>query len=102
MRGACLIYNVTKDKKLYDILVHTVEDLLKEQDELGRISTYSVECEFHYWDMWCRKYVMLGLEYFYDICENSEFKEKILNVLVLHADYIISKVEISALACYSD
>ena len=92
MRGACLIYNATNDKKLYSILVDTVEDLIIEQDELGRIATYSVECEFHHWDMWGRKYVMLGLEYFYDICENGELKQKILNALILHADYIVSKV----------
>ena len=92
MRGACLIYNVTNDKKLYSILEDAVNGLLKEQDDLGRICCYSVEREFHYWDMWGRKYVMLGLEYFYDICDNAALKKAIVNALIPHADYIIKKV----------
>ena len=42
MRGACFVYYGNQDPNLYDILQETVEDLLKTQDDLGRISSYQV------------------------------------------------------------
>ena len=92
MRGACLIYEYSKDESLYEILENTVADLIKTQDELGRISTYSIENEFCGWDMWGRKYVMLGMLHFYEICKNEELKKKIIKALTAHADYIVSKL----------
>jgi len=41
MRGACFAYQYTKDEELYNILTWACEELLKTQDELGRISTYT-------------------------------------------------------------
>ncbi len=92
MRGASLIYAYSRDDKLYSVLEKTVEDLLKTQDSSGRICTYSADNEFVGWDMWCRKYVMLGLEYFYDVCEKEELKQRIIRALKGQADYIMSKV----------
>lgn len=92
MRGAALIYQYTKDEGLYEILTEAVEKLLAAQDENGRISTYSVTSEFCGWDMWCRKYVMTGLQHYYRICRDEKFKKDILSVLEKHADYIISKI----------
>lgn len=65
MRGACFVYSYTKDEGLYEILTRTVSDIVSSADELGRISTYSVEKEFTGWDIWGRKYVLLGLQYFW-------------------------------------
>ena len=65
MRGASLCYYYSKDEKLYAVLENTVKDLLETQDQLGRISAYSVESEFCGWDMWARKYILLGNIYFY-------------------------------------
>ena len=92
MRGGCMTYAVTGNVKLYNALLKTVKDLLSAQDETGRISTYTADHEFCGWDMWCRKYVMLGLEYFYDICKNKALKRKIVNALRKHADYIVKRV----------
>ncbi len=92
MRGASLVYAYNKDKELYRILENTVKDLLKLVDEKGRISSYTLEKEFTGWDVWSRKYVMLGLEYFYEICANKRLKKKIVNILRLGADYIMDKV----------
>ena len=60
MRGACLTYRYTADEALYKVLEDAVRDLLTTQDELGRISTYTVDTEFTGWDMWGRKYVQIG------------------------------------------
>ena len=58
MRGACMTYQYTKNKKLYELLYKVAEKMLDAQDERGRFSTYSLSCEFNGWDMWCRKYVI--------------------------------------------
>ena len=42
--------------------------------------------------MWGRKYVLLGLQYFYEICDDQELKEQIISAMCKHLDYIISKV----------
>ena len=65
MRGACMTWQYTKDKELYGVLREAVVKLLATQDEYGRIATYSRKEEFHGWDIWCRKYVLLGLIHFY-------------------------------------
>ena len=92
MRGAVLTYRSTGDQALYDILTESVRDLLSTQEESGRISSYPADNEFHGWDMWCRKYVMLGLEYYLDICRDDALRAKILDALCDHADYILEHV----------
>ena len=92
MRGAALVYQYTKDEALYSVLTEAVKKLLATQDEYGRIATYSVEKEFNGWDMWCRKYVMTGLQHYYRICKDEKLKSDIISALCRHADYIISKI----------
>lgn len=92
MRGGCMTYCCTKNAKLYSVLENSVRDLLSTQDDLGRITTYPIEKEFNGWDMWVRKYVMLGLLYFYDICKNRALQAKILKALSKHADYIVRHI----------
>ncbi len=92
MRGACWTYSYRKSDKLYNILTKTVQDLLKRQDEHGRFSTYSIENEFHGWDMWGRKYVMLGLLHYYDICKDESLKKDVVCALKKHGDYIIDRI----------
>lgn len=92
MRGGSLTYRVTGSKKLYDSLTKSVCDLLSTADETGRISTYPQENELIGWDMWVRKYVMLGLIYYYEICTDEELKTKIVASVCREADYIIARV----------
>ncbi len=92
MRGACYAYMYTQDEDLYGILTWAAEEILKTQDEYGRISTYQVENEFCGWDMWCRKYVLTGLLHYYRICKDESFKEKIITVCCRHLDYIVDKI----------
>lgn len=92
MRGASFTYAYTQDPELYDIMVETVNDLLTTEDDLGRIATYSVENEFHGWDIWGRKYILLGLQYFIDVCKDEALKEKCVATMCRNLDYIISKV----------
>ena len=92
MRGACLTYMYLGSEELYKTLVYAVNELLKYQDELGRISTYSKETEFSGWDMWCRKYVLTGLQHFYKICKDSTLKERVLSAMINSANYVCEKV----------
>ena len=92
MRGACMTYAYTKNEKLYDILADTVRDMMSCADENGRISTFPVNDEFDGWDIWCRKYVMLGMEYFLEICEDDGLKEEVIKSMCGQADYLLSKV----------
>ena len=92
MRGACYAYMYTHDEALYDILTWAAEEIIKTQDDYGRISTYTVDHEFCGWDMWCRKYVLTGLQHYYRICKDESLKAKILTACCKHLDYIADKI----------
>jgi DUF1680 family protein len=92
MRGACFVYSYTRNEELYQILARTVADMMDSADENGRISSYAVEREFDGWDIWSRKYVLLGMQYFLEICRDKEFAEKIIVSMRGQADYIMNKI----------
>ena len=92
MRGACMTWQYTKNEALYCVLEDAVKDMLAAQQPSGRISTYSEACEFHGWDMWSRKYVMLGLLHFHEICRSAALQDQIEQALLRHLDYIIDHV----------
>ncbi|MBQ8689607.1 MAG: glycoside hydrolase family 127 protein [Clostridia bacterium] len=92
MRGACWTYKYTRNPELYAVLRETVLDMISTADADGRISSYQREYEFTGWDMWCRKYILLGLQYFCDITDEAELRERLVAVMCRHADYIISKI----------
>lgn len=48
------------------ILDKSVTELIKAQDADGRLSSYSRAQEFGFWDIWSRKYALLGLIAHYD------------------------------------
>lgn len=92
MRGACLIYSVNHSPELLSVLTEAVNGLLSKQEKSGRISSYIEDKEFFGWDMWSRKYVMTGLQHFYDICGDEELKSRIKKALIAHADYILERI----------
>lgn len=97
MIGACEMYQQTGNQELYSVLQKTVEDILTTQSKDGRISTYGRlsqgdTSEFYGWDMWCRKYVIEGMEYFYDICSDAALKQKLVNSMNAQMDYIFQYV----------
>ena len=92
MRGACFVYSYSKDKELFNVLKATVNDLVESQDELGRISTYSVEKEYDGWDLWSRKYVLLGMQYFVEISDDKEFNQKVIDCMKKQVDYLTKRI----------
>ena len=92
MRGACMICSVTGDDTLYSILTDSVRDMLTAADEEGRFSTYSRECDCMRWDIWCRKYVLLGFQYYLEICRDEKLASEIITAMCAHADRIMEKI----------
>lgn len=92
MRGGCFVYQYTKSDKLFACLTDAVRGMLKARRPEGRFSTYSVRMEFNGWDMWSRKYILLGMQYYLEICRDSQLREEIINAMKLHADYIIEHI----------
>lgn len=92
MRGAAFTYAYTQNEELYTLLCQTVEDMLDTIDGAGRISTYAEEEELDGWDLWCRKYVLLGMQYFIEICKDEGLKERILASMCAQTDAIMAKI----------
>ena len=91
MRGAALICTYTQDDELYNTLETTARDMMALCTEDG-ITSHRKGNEFTGWDIWCRKYVAVGLEYFYDICRSEELKKEILIVLKRHLLAIADRI----------
>ena len=94
MRGAAFVYSYTKNSELYAVLKRSVIDMIASarENEGGRISSYATSHEFSGWDMWSRKYVLLGMQYFYEICHEEELRGRIVESMKTQADYIISHI----------
>ena len=92
MRGASLVYAYTKNEKLYEILADTVRDMIASADEDGRISSYGKDHEFDGWDLWCRKYVLLGMQYFLEICLDESLREDVIASMKRQSDYIMAHI----------
>ena len=92
MRGACFTYAYTQNQALYDLLEATVKEMLCTEEKSGRISSYSVEREYNGWDIWSRKYVLLGMQYFMEISKSKKLDEEIVGCMRRQADYLISTI----------
>jgi len=92
MRGAAMTYQYTGNEALYICLENAVKDLLTVQDDRGRFTANPDELVYQGWDIWGRKYVILGLLHFYEICRDDSLKKKILTALEAHLDSICDDV----------
>ncbi len=92
MRGACFVYAYTRDDALYRLLTETMEDILTTQDEAGRISSFTAEKELFGWDLWCRKYVLLGMQYFLEISEDAALNRRLIDSMCRQVDDLIGKI----------
>ena len=64
--SAALAYAWQPSGTYREILDKSVLELLKSQDADGRLSSYSRDNDFGSWDIWGRKYALLGLIAHYD------------------------------------
>ena len=63
--SAVLAYEYQRTEAHFQVLKDAVEGIMSVQEENGRISCSSVD--FSDWDLWGRKYVLLGLLAYYDV-----------------------------------
>ncbi len=92
MRGASMTYQYTRNEELYSLLTETAEEMLAVQDEMGRFSTYTLEREFNGWDLWSRKYVILGFLHYHEICRDGKLRQRIEEALMRHLDYVVEHI----------
>ena len=92
MMGACFLCEATGDDALYGVLEETVRDLLAAQRPDGTISSCAADHELTGWDMWCRKYVMIGLEYFLPLCRDRVLADAVTDSLCRQMDRITCQI----------
>lgn len=90
MRGGCITYQYTQNPELLTVLTKAVRDLLATADEKGRITSYDDAHAYTCWDIWCRKYVLLGLEHFFEICPDEALKADVLSALYAEAKDLLA------------
>lgn len=92
MRGACFVYSYSRNEDLYEILCKTVEDMVESAEENGRISTFPLHMELLGWDLWCRKYVLLGMQYFLEICKDENLSKRVIDCMCKQVDCIMERI----------
>ncbi len=70
--SAALAYRYRPDPRLKTILDKTVNDLIATQTPDGYIGNYTMSHRLEQWDIWGRKYCMLGLLAHYDLFHNPK------------------------------
>lgn len=72
VRSAIHAWRATGDAELRAQIDATVEDLISTQTPDGCISSYPAELQTRRWDVWGRKYVLLGLVRYYETVAPDE------------------------------
>jgi DUF1680 family protein len=70
--SAVLAYRYQPTPEHRRVLDTAVNDLLATQSPAGDIDTYDADHRLGNWDVWTRKYVMLGLIAYYDATDNKD------------------------------
>jgi DUF1680 family protein len=87
-QGAVLSYRYTHDPVLLDSIKSGVKGLLGSQLPNGYIGNYSEVAQLQQWDIWGRKYSMLGLLSYYDLTGDGKALEACRRV----ADHLLTQV----------
>jgi len=84
VRSAIYAWRASGDEELLRMIKETVSDLLSTQTPDGCVSSYPTELQTRGWDIWGRKYVLLGLTRYYNEIEADERVAKACAGLVNH------------------
>lgn len=88
MLGAVLSYRYTQDPVLRDSIEYGIKGLLGSQSPNGYIGNYAEEAQLQQWDVWGRKYSMLGMLAYYDLTGDKKVLEACRKV----ADHLMTQV----------
>jgi uncharacterized protein len=81
-------YRYKHDPELLKMIVKSVHSLMNTQTKDGYIGNYADGYHLQGWDIWGRKYTLLGLLACYDVCG----EKNILNSAVLLADNFVNEI----------
>ena len=93
VRSAIHAWRATGDAELKAQIDATVKDLVSTQTPDGCISSYPAEKQTWRWDVWGRKYALLGLVRYYEVVERNEDVKKAAMRLL---DHLMTQVGPSA------
>ena len=88
IQSAIASYDYNHDPELLNIIKNAVSGLIATQMPNGYIGNYSDEAALQQWDIWGRKYTLLGLLAYYDLTG----EKKALNASVRLADHLLTQV----------
>jgi DUF1680 family protein len=86
--SAVLAYKYRPEPELKKVLDHAVDGLLKTQTPDGYIGNYAPEHHLEQWDIWGRKYTMLGLLDYYEVTNDKRSLAAARKV----ADHLIKEI----------
>ncbi len=86
--SAIAAYEYNHDPELLKIIQNAVSGLLATQTADGYIGNYTPEAQLQHWDIWGRKYTMLGLLAYFDISG----EKKALDAAKKLADHLLTQV----------
>jgi DUF1680 family protein len=87
MLAAVPAYQYSKDPKLLSMISASVKEIMSTQTPDGYIGNYAPDAHLKGWDVWGRKYTMLGLLEYYDITRDKAVLESAKRV----ADHLLSE-----------
>lgn len=88
VQGAIASYRYNRDQELYDIIRQSVDAMIATQTPDGYIGNYRDDSHLKHWDIWGRKYTMLGLVAWYDLSGDKNALKAASRVL----DHLMSEV----------
>ncbi|MCF6331898.1 MAG: glycoside hydrolase family 127 protein [Draconibacterium sp.] len=88
MLGAVAAWEYTHDAQLMENMGKSVSRIIETQLPNGYIGNYPLKNQLTNWDIWGRKYVLLGLLRYHDITNDKAA----LEAVVKSADYLLSQV----------
>ena len=88
VQGAIASYRYNRDPELYEIIRQSAEAMMATQTPDGYIGNYRDDSHLKQWDVWGRKYTMLGLVHWYDLSGDKRALKSACRVL----DHLMSEV----------
>jgi DUF1680 family protein len=88
IQSAIASYDYNRDPEMLAIIQRAVKDLLATQMPSGYIGNYSDSAQLQQWDIWGRKYTLLGLLAYYDLTGDKAALQGACRV----ADHLLSQV----------
>lgn len=92
VRGACECFKASGNRVVYQNIEDSVFEMISYMEEDGTLSSYQADCRFTGWDVWSRKYAMIGMLSYLSICKYKTKQKRVLSALKKQANAIMDVV----------